>query len=59
VAVIHIALGDTVAGLDWLDKAYEEKSPWIGYLAIDPRVDPVRASPRFEGLLRKARLLSR
>jgi len=56
VAVIHIALGDINAGLDWLERAYGEQSPWIGYLKVDPRVDPVRSQPRFERLLRRARL---
>jgi eukaryotic-like serine/threonine-protein kinase len=56
VAVIYIALGDTKVGLDWLERAYDEQSPWIGYLRVDPRVDPVRSDPRFEALLRKARL---
>ncbi len=56
IAVIHIALGDTTAGLDWLERAYDEQSPWIGYLRVDPRVDPVRLHPRFTSLLRKARL---
>ena len=55
-AVIHIALGDTNAGLDWLERAFDEQSPWIGYLGVDPRVDPVRSAPRFDDLLRKARL---
>jgi len=56
VAVVHIALGDVNAGLDWLERALAEKSPWIAYLKVDPRVDPVRSHARFEGLLRKARL---
>ena len=56
VAVIRIALGDTVAGLDGLDRAFAEQSPWIGYLLVDPRVDAVRGLPRFEALLRKAGL---
>ena len=56
VAVIHIALGDTKAGLDWLERAYDEQSPWIGYMKVDPRLDPVRSYPRFDSLLRKARL---
>jgi TolB-like protein/tRNA A-37 threonylcarbamoyl transferase component Bud32/Flp pilus assembly protein TadD len=56
VAVIYIALGDTTAGLDWLERAYDEQSPWIGYLRVDPRVDPVRSHPRFESLLGKTRL---
>jgi serine/threonine-protein kinase len=58
VAVIYIALGEPKVGLDWLEHAYDEQSPWIGYLRVDPRVDPVRSDPRFESLLRKARLRS-
>jgi hypothetical protein len=56
LATIHIALGEMNAGLDWLERAYEERSPWIGYLGVDPRIDPVRRHPRFNALLRKARL---
>ncbi len=58
VAVIYIALGETEAGLDWLGRAYDEQSPWIGYLGVDPRVDPVRSHPRFASLLRKTGLRS-
>jgi serine/threonine-protein kinase len=56
VALIYIALGDVNTGLDWLDRAYEEQSPWIGYMRVDPRLDPVRSQPRFQRLLTKARL---
>ncbi len=56
VALIHIALGDSDTGLDWLDKALDQQSPWIGYLKVDPRVNAVRAHPRFERILRKAQL---
>jgi hypothetical protein len=43
-------------GLDWLERAREERSPWIGYMRVDPRLDTVRSHPRFERLLRDARL---
>jgi TolB-like protein/Tfp pilus assembly protein PilF len=56
VAVVHIALGDTAAGLDWLERALAEQSPWIGYLRVDPRVDAVRTQPRFLALISKAHL---
>jgi DNA-binding SARP family transcriptional activator/TolB-like protein/Tfp pilus assembly protein PilF len=56
VAVVYIALGETRTALDWLDRAYAQQSPWIGYLRVDPRVDLVRDHPRFKALLRKARL---
>ena len=56
VAAIHAALEDTTATLDWLERAYDEQSPWIGYLGVDPRVDAVRSQPRFRRLLSQARL---
>jgi serine/threonine-protein kinase len=58
VATIHSALGDTTSALDWLDRAVAEQSPWIGYLNVDPRVDRVRSHPRFQALVRMARLVS-
>ena len=56
VAVVYIALGDTTSGLDWLERAYDEQSPWIGYMRVDPRVDSVRSQPRFRSLLQRAHL---
>jgi serine/threonine-protein kinase len=56
IAVIHAALGDTSRALEWLERALSEQSPWIGYLPVDPRVDALRGSPRFTGVLRKAGL---
>lgn len=56
VALIHIALGDEKTGLAWLHRASEEQSPWIGYMKVDPRLDPVRSHPDFEQLLHRAHL---
>ncbi|MEE9263182.1 MAG: protein kinase [Vicinamibacteria bacterium] len=56
VAVIYAALGDTDRAFERLEGAFEERSPWIGYMKVDPRVDPLRSDPRFDELLRKARL---
>lgn len=56
VALIHVTLGELDTGLTWLERAFDEQSPWIGYLAVDPRVDPVRAQPGFARLLERARL---
>ncbi|MGH7579886.1 MAG: tetratricopeptide repeat protein, partial [Gemmatimonadales bacterium] len=53
VAVIYVALGDTSAALDWIGRAYEERSPWLGYLGVDPLFDPLRSLPRFESILKK------
>ncbi len=56
VAAIHVALGDSGSALDWLERAYEERSPWMAYTAVDPRFEALRSSDRFESLLRKVRL---
>ena len=56
LAVTHGALGDVDEAMLWLERAYEEKSPWIGYLRVDPRVDPLRSDPRFSALLKKVNL---
>ncbi|HUQ83182.1 MAG TPA: hypothetical protein VM076_18665, partial [Gemmatimonadaceae bacterium] len=56
VAVIQGALGDGDAMFDWLDRAYEERSGWLAYLAVDPRLDGVRDDERFRALLRAVRL---
>jgi tetratricopeptide (TPR) repeat protein len=58
VAAIHVALEDTSSALDWLERAYGERSPWLGYVGVDPRFEALRSHPRFESLLRKAGLRS-
>jgi serine/threonine-protein kinase len=55
VAAIHVALGDTTAALDSLERALAERSPWFGYLNIDPRFAPLRAHPRFEALVARVK----
>jgi len=56
IALVHVALGDLETGLDWLERAYDEQSAWIGYMKVDPRLDPVRTQPRFQRLLGRLRL---
>ena len=56
IAVIHAALGDTDESFEWLERAYVERSPWIGYMMVDPRLDPLRSHPGFDSLLRQAGL---
>jgi TolB-like protein/Flp pilus assembly protein TadD len=55
-AVIYAGLGDRARALDLLEKAYEERSGWIAYLKVDPRLDPLRAEPRFVTLLQRVGL---
>jgi eukaryotic-like serine/threonine-protein kinase len=53
LAVVYMGLGDSIGALDWLEKAYEEPSTWIIWVAIEPYWDALRSEPRFDALLRR------
>jgi len=55
---LQIALNYALAGanseaLDWLEKAVEERTPWLPELKMDPAWDALRSQPRFIALLKK------
>jgi len=56
IAVVYMGLGDHSKTLEWLDKAYAERSGWLVYLNQDPRFDGVRSDGRFQELLRRVGL---
>lgn len=56
MAKVYDALGDTAAALDALERAYEERSHSIAFLAVDPQLEGLRSKPRFQSLLRRAGL---
>jgi hypothetical protein len=53
IALVHTTLGDRDAAFEWLGKAYEARSPWMGWLNAEPKFDPLRSDPRFKTLLRQ------
>lgn len=53
LALICAGLGDKAAALNWLDKAYDEKSPALSSLMLDPRFKTLLAYPRFKSLLQR------
>jgi len=59
LAVVHLALGEKEAALQWLQRAYDEHDWGLVVLAVEPRLDPVRSDPRFQALLRKVGLQER
>ena len=56
IALIEAALQDWDGAFGHLEAAYEERSIWLGYLAIDPQVDEMRSDPRFHRVLSKVGL---
>jgi len=53
VAIVYMGLGDHPKTLEWLDKAYAERSGWLVYLNQDPKFDGLRSDGRFQELLRR------
>jgi tetratricopeptide (TPR) repeat protein len=55
IAVIYSGLGQNDKAFEFLEKAYQERSPDIAYfLKADLRLDSLRQDPRFQDLLRRA-----
>ena len=60
IGVVHCALGDHDRAFEWLTRAVEERSGWIAYLRVDPRLDVLHGDARFEALFtRAARTITR
>jgi serine/threonine-protein kinase len=57
-AILAVGLGDKNEALDWLDKAYEERSTYLIFVAHDALFDPLRTEPRFQNLLHRVGLAS-
>ncbi len=53
LAAVHVALGDRERALDLLDRAYDEHSHWLVFLAVEPKFDTLHDEPRFRDLLRR------
>jgi serine/threonine-protein kinase len=54
-ARIEVALGKPGAALDDLERAFQMRSNLMMNLKVDPALDPIRATPRFEDLMRRMR----
>ena len=52
-ALVYLGLSEDDKAIDWLEKAYEERSTWIGWLKVQPMLDPLRSNPRFQALYKK------
>lgn len=50
-AQLYAQLGDRDQAFEWLERAVEERSPWITWLRVNPSYDDLRTDPRFEEIL--------
>ena len=53
IAVIYAGLRETDLALEWLNKAYVDRTPRLTLFRVDPRFDSLRAQPEFTTLINK------
>ena len=56
IASIHACRGEADAAFAWLHRAYQQRKGSLGPLKADPLLRRLRDDPRFDALLRKAKL---
>jgi TolB-like protein/Tfp pilus assembly protein PilF len=58
VALVYAGLGLADEVFDWLQRAYDEHCEWVAFMNVDPRLEHLRADPRFQSLASKLHLPS-
>jgi adenylate cyclase len=53
IALTYASAGANSEALDWLERAVEERTPWLPELKTDPSWDALREDPRFIAVLKK------
>ena len=56
IANVYAALGEVPRALDWMERAFEERSNAIAFLAADPYAASLRNDRRFKALIARAGL---
>ena len=56
MAVLFAAMGDADTAFRWLEKSYTKRESQMPFLKVDFRIDPLRADPRFQKMLRRVGL---
>jgi serine/threonine protein kinase/tetratricopeptide (TPR) repeat protein len=52
-AYVYADLEDKDSTFAWLQKAYEERAPWLLYVRADPQFEGLRSDPRFAELVQR------
>jgi TolB-like protein/Flp pilus assembly protein TadD len=53
-ALVYLGLGDKEQALRWLEQSYQDRAGTdVGWIRVDPLLDPLRGDPSFEALAEK------
>lgn len=55
LARAYAALGDIDRGMEWLQRAFEERTIWLMFVRLDDELAPLRVDPRYAALDRQLR----
>jgi len=53
LAKAYAALGEVDRGMEWLRRAFDERTIWLTYVRLDDELAPLRADPRYAALDRQ------
>jgi tetratricopeptide (TPR) repeat protein len=57
-AFIYLGLvGEIGRVFEWLEKAYEDRTNYLIFLAVEPSMEPLRGDPRYQSLLQRVGLI--
>jgi len=56
MAIAYVALGDKERALEWLTKAFDQRSGFVPFANVIPAFDPIRSDPRFKALMARLNL---
>jgi TolB-like protein/DNA-binding winged helix-turn-helix (wHTH) protein/Tfp pilus assembly protein PilF len=56
MAVLFAGMGDADTAFRWLEESYAKRESQMPFLKVDYRMDPLRADPRFQKMLRRVKL---
>jgi eukaryotic-like serine/threonine-protein kinase len=56
IGVIYAGLREKERAFEWFEKSYQARSEELLFIKVDPRIDSLRADPRYADLLRRLQL---
>jgi len=56
MSVVFMGLGRRAEALEWLQRAFEERSDYFIFIKVEPMIDPLRSDPAFQDLVRRVGL---